>query len=173
SSSPVVSPAAAADLPPVGAGSAVDMRGVGFHYPSRPGQPALAGFELVVRPGETVALVGPSGAGKTTVFQLLLRFYDPQQGDIRIDGVPVRGLRLQDLRQRIGLVPQEPVVFSTSALENIRYGRPQAGDDEVMAAARAAFAEEFILALPEGYQTFLGERGVRLSGGQRQRIAIA
>jgi ATP-binding cassette subfamily B protein len=135
--------------------------------------PALADFSLDVRPGETVALVGPSGAGKTTVFQLLLRFYDPQQGAIVLDGVPVREQRLQDLRGRIGLVPQEPVVFSASALENIRYGRPGASDEEVHAAARGAFADDFIRALPEGYDTFLGERGVRLSGGQRQRIAIA
>jgi ATP-binding cassette subfamily B protein len=148
------------------------LRGVRFHYPSRPLTPALADFSLDVAPGETVALVGPSGAGKTTVFQLLLRFYDPQQGGIRSTA---RGARpaLQDLRSRIGLVPQEPVIFSASALENIRYGRPGASDAEVMAAARGAFAHDFISALPEGYDTFLGERGVRLSGGQRQRIAIA
>jgi ATP-binding cassette subfamily B protein len=128
---------------------------------------------LEVIPGETVALVGPSGAGKTTVFQLLLRFYDPQQGVIEVDGAPVQDWRLQDLRARIGLVPQEPVVFSASARENIRYGRPDATDAEVEAAARGAYADGFIRALPEGYDTFLGERGVRLSGGQRQRIAIA
>src|SRR5690606_1018038 len=124
-------------------------------------------------PGETVALVGPSGAGKSTVFQLLLRFYDAQEGRIEIDGVPIRELALSDLRARIGIVPQESVIFSTSAMENIRYGRPDASDEEVMAAARAAFAHDFLAALPEGYQTYLGERGVRLSGGQRQRISIA
>ena len=124
-------------------------------------------------PGETVALVGPSGAGKSTVFQLLLRFYDPISGRIELDGVATRDMSLHELRGRIGLVPQDAVIFSTSALENIRYGRPEASDDEVKAAATAAFAHEFISALPEGYDTFLGERGVRLSGGQRQRIAIA
>ena len=126
-----------------------------------------------VAPGETVAIVGPSGAGKSTVFQLLLRFYDPQSGRIALDGVATRDMSLSDLRQRVGIVPQDAVIFSTSALENIRYGKPQASDDEVKAAAKAAFADEFIKALPEGYATFLGERGVRLSGGQRQRIAIA
>ena len=124
-------------------------------------------------PGETVAIVGPSGAGKSTVFQLLLRFYDPATGRIELDGVAARDLSLHDLRGRIGLVPQDAVIFSTSALENIRYGKPGATDEEVKAAARAAFAHEFISALPEGFNTFLGERGVRLSGGQRQRIAIA
>jgi ATP-binding cassette subfamily B protein len=173
SSSPVASPARPQSAPAPAGGSAVRFEGVRFHYPSRPATPALADFDLRVEPGETVALVGPSGAGKTTVFQLLLRFYDPQQGAIVLDGVPVHAQRLQDLRSRIGLVPQEPVVFSASALENIRYGRPDASDDEVHAAARGAFADDFIRALPEGYDTFLGERGVRLSGGQRQRIAIA
>jgi ATP-binding cassette, subfamily B, bacterial len=171
--SPVSSPANPVEPPSPGAGSSVRMESLGFHYPSRPGIAALAGFDLAVAPGETVALVGPSGAGKTTVFQLLLRFYDPQEGRIAIDGVPVQALRLQDLRAHIGLVPQEPVIFSASALENIRYGRPGASDEEVHAAARGAFADDFIRALPEGYDTFLGERGVRLSGGQRQRIAIA
>jgi ATP-binding cassette subfamily B protein len=126
-----------------------------------------------VRPGETVALVGPSGAGKSTVFQLLLRFYDAGEGRIEIDGVPVRETSLDSLRQRIGIVPQDSVIFSANALENIRYGRPGASDAEVIAAAKAAFAHDFIGALPEGYQTFLGERGVRLSGGQKQRISIA
>lgn len=171
--SPVVSPASPITVPAPAAGSSVRFDGVRFHYPSRPATPALADFTLAVAPGETVALVGPSGAGKTTVFQLLLRFYDPQQGGIAVDGVDVRSLRLQDLRGRIALVPQEPVIFSASALENIRYGRPGASDAEVHAAARGAFADDFIRALPEGYGTFLGERGVRLSGGQRQRIAIA
>jgi ATP-binding cassette, subfamily B, bacterial len=120
-----------------------------------------------------VAIVGPSGAGKTTLFQLLLRFYDPQQGTIRLDGVDVRQLDLHVLRGAIGIVPQDTVIFSANALENIRYGRPGASDDEVISAARLAAAHEFIERLPEGYRSFLGERGVRLSGGQRQRIAIA
>jgi ATP-binding cassette subfamily B protein len=173
SRSPVESPARPVAAPTTGRGSAVAFDGVSFHYPSRPLTPALKDFTLQVAPGETVAIVGPSGAGKSTVFSLLLRFYDPATGRISVDGVPVQDRGLQDLRSRIGLVAQEPVVFSTSALENIRYGRPGASDDEVMAAARAAYAHDFILALPEGYGTFLGERGVRLSGGQRQRIAIA
>lgn len=163
-------PAAAAVTP---AGSAVAFEGVTFHYPSRPAQPAMADFNLQIAPGETIALVGPSGAGKSTVFQLLLRFYDPASGSIALDGVPTRDLALHDLRQRIGIVPQDAVIFSASALENIRYGKPGASDAEVHAAASAAFADGFIRALPEGYDTFLGERGVRLSGGQRQRIAIA
>jgi ATP-binding cassette subfamily B protein len=155
------------------AGSAVRMDGVEFHYPSRPLQNALRDFTLQVTPGQTVAIVGPSGAGKTTVFQLLLRMYDPQGGVIAIDGVSSRDMALEDLRQRVGIVPQDPVIFSTSALENIRYGKPQASDTEVHAAAQAAFADAFIRELPQGYDTFLGERGIRLSGGQRQRIAIA
>ena len=154
-------------------GNAVAFNDVQFHYPSRPLQQAMQDFSLQVRNGETVALVGPSGAGKTTVFQLLLRFYDPQQGQITLGGVPIRDLTLQDLRQQVGIVPQDAVVFSTSAMENIRYGRPGASDEEVRAAAQAAFADGFLRALPQGYDTFLGERGVRLSGGQRQRIAIA
>ena len=143
------------------------------HYPSRPLQQALSGFSLDVQAGQTVAIVGPSGAGKSTVFQLLLRFYDAQTGRIVLDGVATQDLTLADLRQRIGIVPQDAVIFSTSALENIRYGRPDATDAEVQQAAEAAFAHEFITALPDGYKTFLGERGLRLSGGQRQRIAIA
>ena len=155
------------------AGSAIKFEAIEFNYPSRPLQTALTKFSLDVKPGETVALVGPSGAGKSTVFQLLLRFYDPKTGSIKLDGVETSTLNLQDLRSRIGIVPQDAVIFSTSALENIRYGKPEATDDEVKAAAKAAFADEFIAKLPEGYDTFLGERGVRLSGGQRQRIAIA
>ncbi len=172
-SSPVAEPAQAVALPPARHGSSVSLEGVGFHYPSRPLTAALAEFTLHVRAGETVALVGPSGAGKSTVFQLLLRFYDAQTGTVRLDGVPVREAHLAELRGRIGLVPQDSTVFSTSALENIRYGRPDASDAEVHAAAKAAFADDFIRALPEGYDTYLGERGVRLSGGQRQRVAIA
>jgi ATP-binding cassette subfamily B protein len=171
--SPVQDPPSPRALPPVRGGSAVRFERVTFHYPSRPAQPALQDFDLDIRPGETVALVGPSGAGKSTVLQLLLRFYDAQQGAVLVDGVPVRAAALAALRARIGLVPQDSTVFSASARENIRYGRPDASDAEVEAAARAAYAHDFIAALPEGYDTFLGERGVRLSGGQRQRISIA
>jgi ATP-binding cassette subfamily B protein len=171
--SPVQDPPQPRPLPPVHGGSAVRFEHVSFHYPSRPRQPALADFSLEVRPGETVALVGPSGAGKSTVFQLLLRFYDVHQGRVLVDGVPVHETSLAALRERIAIVPQDSTVFSTSALENIRYGRPGASDEEVVAAAKAAFAHDFLSALPEGYATYLGERGVRLSGGQRQRIAIA
>ena len=157
----------------INGGSAIKFEAIEFNYPSRPLQTALTHFNLDVKPGETVALVGPSGAGKSTVFQLLLRFYDPKSGSIILDGVPTNALSLQDLRGRIGIVPQDAVIFSANALENIRYGKPDATDAEVKAAAKAAFADEFLNNLPEGYDTFLGERGVRLSGGQRQRIAIA
>ena len=160
-------------LPDAQGGSSVNIEHVGFRYPSRPMQPALHDFSLRVEPGETVALVGPSGAGKSTVFQLLLRFYDAAEGTVAVDGVPVRKASLHALRQRIGIVPQDSVIFSADAMENIRYGRPEASDADVIAAARAAYADDFISALPEGYKTFLGERGVRLSGGQRQRISIA
>jgi len=171
--SPIVSPSNPAPALIPSAGSAIEFNDVTFHYPSRPGQAALRHFSLKVSPGQTVALVGPSGAGKSTVFQLLLRFYDAQSGRILLNGVPNRHMTLADLRQHIGMVPQDAVIFSSSALENIRYGHPDASEAEVMAAAQAAFAHEFISALPQGYATFLGERGVRLSGGQRQRIAIA
>ncbi len=171
--SPVGDPAQPVALPAVQGGSSVSFEQVTFHYPSRPDQAALEDFSLQIRAGETVALVGPSGAGKSTVFQLLLRFYDAQAGDVKLDGVSVRQTSLQALRQRVGIVPQDSTVFSTSALENIRYGRPEASDAQVHAAAQAAFAHDFISALPEGYNTYLGERGVRLSGGQRQRISIA
>ena len=171
--SPVGDAARPRALPATAAGSALSLDHVSFHYPSRPTMPSLRDFSLHVAPGETVAIVGPSGAGKSTVFQLLLRFYDTSAGTVLIDGVPVRETSLAALRGRVGIVPQDSTIFSTSALENIRYGRPDAADAEVVAAARAAFAHDFISALPEGYQTFLGERGVRLSGGQRQRISIA
>ena len=146
---------------------------VRFHYPSRPDAAALHDFDLAIHPGETVALVGPSGAGKSTVLALLLRFYDPQSGNIRLDGVDLRALALPELRGAIALVPQETAIFAGSAADNIRFGRADAGDDEVVEAARAAEADDFIRALPDGYAAELGERGVRLSGGQRQRIAIA
>jgi ATP-binding cassette subfamily B protein len=171
--SPVTSPAQPVVAAMPVAGSAIAFDGIGFNYPSRPKQAALSDFSLQIKPGQTVAIVGPSGAGKSTVFQLLLRFYDAQSGHIVLDGVDTREMSLEALRQRVGIVPQDAVIFSTSAMENIRYGRPEATDAEVKAAATAAFADTFISALPEGYGTFLGERGVRLSGGQRQRIAIA
>ncbi|MCE4555289.1 ABC transporter transmembrane domain-containing protein [Roseateles cellulosilyticus] len=171
--SPVADPPSPVALPATTGGSRVEFDRIAFHYPSRPQTAALDGLSLTVAPGETVALVGPSGAGKTTVFQLLLRFYDAQSGEIRLNGVPTQQLSLADLRASVGLVPQDSVIFSTTAMENIRYGRPNATDDEVIAAAKAAFADDFIRALPEGYASFLGERGVRLSGGQRQRISIA
>ena len=151
----------------------IAFESVRFHYPSRPDDSALEDFTLTVEPGESVALVGPSGAGKTTVIQMLLRFYDPQEGAIRIDGVDIRQADPAALRARIGLVPQDPVIFSADAMANIRYGRPDADDDEVRAAAEAAHALEFLEALPDGFASHLGEKGVRLSGGQRQRIAIA
>ena len=151
----------------------VRFENVRFNYPSRPETPALDDFSIDIAPGETVAFVGPSGAGKSTTFQLLLRFYDPQSGRVRLDGVNIAEADPLAVRQRIGLVPQDTVLFGTSARENIRYGRPDATDEEVEAAARAAAADVFIRALPEGYETFLGERGTRLSGVQRQRIAIA
>ena len=146
---------------------------VSFRYPSRPDSLALDDFSLSIRPGENVAFVGPSGAGKSTTFQLLLRFYDPNSGRVLIDSVDISQANPEDIRARIGLVPQETVLFGASARENIRYGRPSATDAEVEAAARAAGADSFLRELPEGYDTFLGERGTRLSGGQRQRIAIA
>jgi len=144
-----------------------------FHYPSRPEAAALANFSLEVAPGETVAFVGPSGAGKSTTFQLLLRFYDPESGRVSIDDRRLADLRPEDVRSQIGLVPQDTVLFGASARENIRYGRPGASDEQIEAAAKAAAADEFLRKLPQGYDTFLGERGTRLSGGQRQRIALA
>jgi len=151
----------------------VALEGVTFFYPSRPGIPALDGLSLAVEPGEVVALVGPSGAGKTTVFQLLLRFYDPSAGRVVLDGVDARAADPQELRSRIAVVAQEPVIFAASVLENVRYGRPEASETEVREALSAAYALEFVERLSEGIATPLGERGVKLSGGQRQRIAIA
>jgi ATP-binding cassette subfamily B protein len=172
--SPIQDPATPIALPArTAAGAALTLKDVTFSYPSRPDSAALGHLSLDIRPGETVAVVGPSGAGKTTLFQLFLRFYDPQAGAIALDGVDIRDLALHDLRDAVGIVPQDTVIFSANAMDNIRYGRSDATDAEVIAAARLAAAHEFIERLPEGYQSFLGERGVRLSGGQRQRIAIA
>jgi ATP-binding cassette subfamily B protein len=152
---------------------AVQFDRVTFHYPSRPSVPALQDFSLSVQPGEKLALVGPSGAGKSTVFQLLLRFYDPDSGAVRVDGMDIRRVDPLRLRERIALVSQEPAIFAASVAENVRYGRPGATDADVRAACEAAFATEFIERLPETFDSYLGERGVRLSGGQRQRLAIA
>ena len=171
--SPIAEPAVALALPAPAGGLHVAFEQVRFAYPSRPAQPVLHGLDLRIEAGQTVALVGPSGAGKTTVFQLLQRFYDVSEGVIRIDGIDLRHVRLAELRARIAVVPQEAVIFSGSVADNIRYGRPEASDEEMRAAAAAAFVDEFVHRLPEGYATFVGERGVRLSGGQRQRIAIA
>ena len=159
-------------LPAQGEGR-IELENVSFSYPSRAETAAIRNFSLKVEPGETVAIVGPSGAGKTTIFQLLLRFYDPTEGKILIDGIDIAQVLPMDLRARIGLVPQDTVLFAISARENIRYGRPDATAEEIEAAAATAAADEFIQQLPEGYDTFLGERGTRLSGGQQQRIAIA
>ncbi len=172
----IAAPAAPKALPQPARG-AVSFAGVSFTYPARPDMPTLHAIDLEVQPGERLAIVGPSGAGKTTLFQLLLRFYDPRAGRITFDGLDLCDLDPQDLRRQIGLVPQEPVIFSASALENIAYGRAdlngEADEAAIRQAAEAAQALDFIEALPEGFHTFLGERGVRLSGGQRQRIAIA
>jgi len=168
----IVAPVNPVPLPQPGRGE-IRFESVSFHYPSRPDSRALEDFDLAVRAGETVAFVGPSGAGKSTTFQLLLRFYDPESGRILIDGVDIARADPREVRGRIGVVPQETMLFAASARENIRFGRPDASDTEVEAAARAAAADEFIRRLPQGYDTFLGERGARLSGGQRQRLAIA
>ncbi|MAK34236.1 MAG: ABC transporter [Acidiferrobacter sp.] len=151
----------------------VGFQGVSFSYPSRPGELAINNFSLQINAGEHVAIVGPSGAGKSTLYQLLLRFYEPQMGTMTIDGVDIQQVEAQAVRQALALVPQECVIFGTTAFENIRFGRPQASDAEVIAAARTASAHDFLVRLPQGYDTYLGERGARLSGGQKQRIAIA
>ncbi|SFE93292.1 ATP-binding cassette, subfamily B [Sulfitobacter brevis] len=168
----VKDPATPRSLPAPVAGQ-ISFEAVHFTYPARPGVAALDGVDLTVSPGETVAFVGPSGAGKTTIIQLILRFYDPTAGRITIDGVDLRDLARSAFRRSVALVPQDPVIFAASAADNIRFGRPEATDAEVEAAARTAAAHEFISALPEGYASYLGERGVMLSGGQKQRIAIA
>ncbi|MHA6266312.1 ABC transporter transmembrane domain-containing protein [Aliiroseovarius sp. CAU 1755] len=151
----------------------ISFEDVTFHYPARPNQAALEGISLKVAPGETVALVGPSGAGKSTIIQLIQRFYDPEEGAVKLDGIDLRDMRRDDFRKYVALVPQDAVIFAASARENIRFGRPDASDAEVEAAARAAAAHEFLEKLPEGFNTYVGERGVMLSGGQKQRIAIA
>jgi ATP-binding cassette subfamily B protein len=158
---------------PAGRLGSIRFDRVSFSYPSRPDVLAVDGFSLDVAPGEHIAFVGPSGAGKSTIFQLLIHFYHVKAGRILIDGVDIAKANPQDIRKRVGIVPQETVIFGASAKENIRFGRPDATDDEVMAAAGAASAHEFIEKLPQGYATFLGEKGARLSGGQKQRIAIA
>jgi ATP-binding cassette subfamily B protein len=168
----IVAPENPVPMPEPGRGE-VRFENVCFAYPSRPATNALDDFDLALASGETVAFVGPSGAGKSTSFQLLLRFYDPDTGRILIDGIDISKADPEAVRSRIGLVPQETVLFAASARENIRYGRPDATDEEVESAARAAAADAFIRELPQGYDTFLGERGTRLSGGQRQRLAIA
>jgi ATP-binding cassette subfamily B protein len=168
----IAAPAAPAHLPERTAGR-IRFDAVEFRYPSRPDSAALSDYTLDIAPGETVALVGPSGAGKSTAFQLLLRFYDPAAGRVLVDGIDVATLAPEELRRQIALVPQDTVLFGASARENIGYGRPGASDAEIVAAAEAAAADGFLRELPEGYDTFLGERGLRLSGGQRQRLAIA
>jgi ATP-binding cassette, subfamily B, bacterial len=170
--STIRAPAHPVAIPADNAGT-VSFDNVTFRYPARPDTPALDSFSLDVRASEKVALVGASGAGKTTVFQVLMRFYDPQQGHVRIAGVDLTAADPRDVRMQLALVPQDPVIFATSVLENVRYGRPEASDEEVHAACDAAYATEFIERLPDGFHGMLGERGVRLSGGQRQRIAIA
>lgn len=168
----IVAPPQPEALPDPSSGR-ISLEAVTFRYPSRPDTIAIDGFDLEVASGETLAIVGPSGAGKSTLFQLLLRFYDPESGSIKVDGVDISRAHPEAVRARIGLVPQETVIFGTSARENIGYGRPGASDEDIEAAAKAAAADVFIQQLPEGFETFLGERGTRLSGGQRQRIAIA
>jgi len=165
-------PAEPIALPEPAIGS-LEFDDVSFRYPTRPDDKAIHELRLAIAPGETVAVVGPSGAGKSTLFQLALRFYDPQEGRVLIDGIDARDADPAEIRRRIALVPQEAVIFAASAKDNIRYGRWDASDDEIVEAAKAANAHEFLDTLPERYDTFLGESGARLSGGQRQRIVIA
>jgi ATP-binding cassette subfamily B protein len=160
-------------LMPVRGAGHVAFRDVSFTYPARPGVEVLQSIDFEVRPGETVALVGPSGAGKSTILQLMLRFFDPVTGKIELDGLDLRDVMRDEARKQISFVPQDPVIFAASARENIRFGRPEASDGEVEEAAKAAAAHDFLHALPDGYDTYVGERGVMLSGGQKQRIAIA
>ncbi len=169
---PIADPAEPADLPLPLQGDIV-FKDVSFNYPSRPEITAIGGLNLTIKSGETVALVGPSGAGKTTIFQLLMRFYDASSGDIILENQPITSYSRENLRRQMALVPQEPVIFAASAMENIRFGRPEASDEAVIEAAKAAAADGFLRALPEGYDSYVGERGVMLSGGQKQRIAIA
>ncbi len=171
--SPVKSPTNPITKPTPKSGSTLDLSLVSFSYPSRPSQIAIKNFSINIKAGQTLAIVGSSGSGKTTLFNLLLRFYDPTEGVIKLDGLNLQEMTLHDLRQRIGIVPQDAIIFSTTAMDNIRYGDPASSDEMVISAAKAAFADSFITSLPDGYNTYLGERGVRLSGGQRQRIAIA
>jgi ATP-binding cassette subfamily B protein len=171
--SPVVSPEQPVALPASARGLSIEFAQVSFAYPSRPQQAVLHELSLSIQPGQTVALVGASGAGKSTLFQLLQRFYDIERGSLRLNGVDVRAVALDELRRHIAVVPQEAVVFSGSVLDNIRYGRRDASEAEALAAARAAHVDEFVQRLPERYATEVGERGLRLSGGQRQRLAIA
>jgi len=152
---------------------ALTFNGVRFNYPSRPEISAIDGIDLTIAPGETIALVGPSGAGKSTIIQMVQRFYDPQEGSVLIDGVDLRDMNRSDFRKYIALVPQDPVIFADTARENIRFGRPDATDAEVEEAAKAAAAHDFLMLLPDRYDSYVGERGVMLSGGQKQRIAIA
>jgi ATP-binding cassette subfamily B protein len=156
-----------------GLSAEVAFNDVTFSYPSRPDDPATTALTMTAEEGKVLALVGPSGAGKTTLFELLQRFYDPQVGSVTLGGVPLHQFDPNELRSQMALVPQQPALFSHDVFHNIRYGNPNASDEEVIAAAKKAHAHDFIMSLPEGYKSFLGERGVRLSGGQRQRIAIA